>query len=339
VRKARVLATSALVLAVVLVAALAASGCGSSSSSGSSGSTTAGGMTAAQIMAKSQQAMAKVSSASFTADVTMQLSSSGSSAGAMILGQKPIVLHAAGKVGGPSAAKVAAVDMTLQAAGQNVAVGVKAAHKKVWVEFGGKWYVAPKSTTSKAIGVPSASPSAGSSANAAAAKSLSGLGIDPQKWAKSTTVTAEKLNGVAVYHVVTMADTTKMMGDLVKALNAPGLSKLAGSGAAGLNQLKTADSAQLKTLEKSLASASVEFWVDAGTFVVRQGKVDAKLRFGSGASTQGVSGVGIGVTYTLSALNEPVKVVPPAHALPLKKLTSGLSLLAPGLSGTGSIGL
>ena len=45
--------------------------------------------------------------------------------------------------------------MTLQAAGQNVAVGVKAVHKKVWVEFGGKWYVAPKSTTSKAIGVPS----------------------------------------------------------------------------------------------------------------------------------------------------------------------------------------
>jgi len=36
---------------------------------------------------------------------------------------------------------------------------------------------------------------------------------------------------------------------------------------------------------------------------------------------------------------KPVKVVPPAHALPLKKLTSGLSLLAPGLTGTGSIGL
>ena len=57
-------------------------------------------MTAAQIMAKSQQAMAKVSSVSFTADVTMRLSSSGGSAQALILGQKPIVLHAAGKVGG-----------------------------------------------------------------------------------------------------------------------------------------------------------------------------------------------------------------------------------------------
>jgi hypothetical protein len=129
------------------------------------------------------------------------------------------------------------------------------------------------------------------------------------------------------------------MADLVKALNAPGLAKMAGSGAAGLNQLKSRDSAQLKSLEKSLTSASVEFWVDAGTFVVRQGKIDAKLRFGSGASTQGVSGVGVGVSYTLSGLNEPVKVAPPAHALPLKNLTNGLSLLAPGLTGTGSIGL
>ena len=115
-----------------------------------------------------------------------------------------------------------------------------------------------------------------------------------------------------------------MMGDLVKALgNAPGLYKgWPAAGAAGLNQLKHADLAQLKTLEKSLASASVEFWVDA-VHVRRaagQGRRQ-RVRFGSGASTQGVSGVGIGVSYTLSALNEPVKVVPPAHALPLKKLT------------------
>ena len=61
------------------------------------------------------------------------------------------------------------------------------------------------------------SPSAGSSASAAPAKSLSGLGIDPQKWAKSTTVTTEQINGVAIYHVVAVADTAKIMGDVVKA--------------------------------------------------------------------------------------------------------------------------
>lgn len=325
-RKALMVVVVALLLATVLVAA----GCGASS--GSSGSTTAGGMTAAQIMAKSQQAMAKVSSASFTADVAIKVDSSAGGAQAMVLGQGPLVLHAEGKAGGKGAAEAAAVAMTLQAAGQNLAVGVKTVHKKVWIQFGGKWYVAPGSKTK------SKTPSA-SSATADPAKVVSGLGIDPQKWTKSTTVTTEKLDGVTVYHVVTTADTAKLMSDLVKVLNAPGLAKAAGSGAAALNQLKGQDSAQLKTLEKSLASASAEFWIEAGTFDLRQGKIDAKLRFGSGTSTQGVSGLGIGVNYTLSGLNEPVKVVPPTHALPLKKLMSGLSLLAPGLTGTGSIGL
>ena len=56
-------------------------------------------MTAAQILAKSQQAMSKVSSASFTADVTIKVGSSGSSAQAAILGQAPLVLHVAGEAG------------------------------------------------------------------------------------------------------------------------------------------------------------------------------------------------------------------------------------------------
>ena len=320
------------VVALLLATALAAAGCGTSSSGSSTSSATAGGMTAAQIMAKSQHAMTKVSSASFTADVAMKVSSAGGSAQAMVLGQQPLVVHAEGKASGKGAAEAAAVAMTLKAGGQNLALGVKAVHKKVWVQFGGKWYVAPASKTKSKT-------SSTSSASADPAKVVSGLGIDPQNWTKSTTVTAEKLDGVAVYHVVTTADTAKLISDLVKVLNAPGLSTAAGSGAAALNQLKGKDSAQLKTLEKSLASASAEFWIDAGTFDLRQGKIDAKLRFGSGASTQGVSGLGIGVSYTLSGFNEPVKVVAPAHALPLKKLTSGLSALAPGLTGGGSVGL
>ncbi len=328
-RNARVLATSALLFAVVLIAALAASGCGSSSSSGSSGSTTAGGMTAAQIMAKSQQAMAKVSSASFTADVTVRVGSGGSSAQALILGQKPIVLHMAGKGDSKGGAPAAAVAMTVQAAGQNLALGVKVVHKKVWIQFGGKWYVAPKSTTSKALGVPSPS----SSASADPAKILSGLGIDPQKWMKSSTVSTEQIDGAATYHVVTTLDTAKVMADVAKLLASPAFAKAAGTRAGGLP-----DSAELKNLEKSFTSGSAEWWVDASTFALRQGKANETFKFGSGASTQGVTGMSVAISYTLSGLNEPVTVVPPAHALPLKKLMSGLSLLAPGLSGGGTSG-
>jgi len=148
-------------------------------------------------------------------------------------------------------------------------------------------------------------------------------------------VTTEQLNGATVYHVATTADTTQIMDDLVKALNDPALSKATGSGAAALNQLKS--SGELKTLEKSLTAASVEYWVDAKTFVVVKGKLDARLQFGGSSATQGVSGLGIDVTFALGNVGQPVKVIPPAHALPLKKLTNSLSGLTSG-AGIGLLG-
>ena len=312
----------------LLTGAFVATGCGSSSPA--SGPTTAGGMTVAQILAKSDQAMNKVKSATFTGDVTIKVSSSGSSAQAMLLGQAPIVLHVAGAAGdaarGTAAAKgtgktAAVVDMTLHVAGQTIPIGLKTVGGRTWLRFQGTWYVAPKSKTGAAKGAGATGISSGS------------LGIDPSKWAKSTTVTSEQLAGATVYHVVATADTTKIMDDIVKALNNPALSQGAGSGAAVLNQLRS--SGQLRTLEKSLAAASVQEWIDAQTFLVSKGSFGAKLRFGSGSAASGVSGLGIDVAFTLGGFNQPVKVTPPAHAQPIKKLTNGLS----GLSSGAGIGL
>ncbi len=311
-RKVHVMALAAAFLATVLVAA----GCGGSSSA-AGGSTTAGGMSAAQILAKSQQAMAKVTSASFAGQATLKVSSTGSSAQAALLGQTPIVVRVAGKAGDKSAGNGVTMAMTLQAGGQNLALGLKADGARTWLGFQGKWYVVPKSKASGAkSAVASPSPIVGS------------LGIEPQKWAKTSTVTTEQLNGATVYHVATTADTARIMDDLVKALNNPALSGATGSGGAALNQLKR--SGQLKTLEKSLASASMQFWIDARTFLVVKGDVRAQLRFGGGSATQGVSGLGVDMAFTLGGFGQPVKVVPPAHALPLKKLTSGLSALSAG---------
>ena len=60
------------------------------------------------------------------------------------------------------------------------------------------------------------------SAAASPSPTVGNLGIDPQKWAKSSTVTTEQLNGATVYHVATTADTAQIMDDLVKALEQPG---------------------------------------------------------------------------------------------------------------------
>ena len=313
-RKALVITLGAALIALALVAAA----CGSSSPSASSSAppATAGGMTAAQILTRAQHAMSKVSSASFAADVTFKMSSSGSSAQAALLGQAPIVLRVAGKAGGAKKTSAADVHLTLQVAGQHMAYGVKESNKRVWVEYQGKWYVAPPSTASAGGSTKSSSTSIGS------------LGIDPADWAASSTVNSEQVNGTTVYHITATADTAKVMSDLIKALNAPGLAKSAGSGASALNQLKS--SPQLKSLEKSLASASVQYWIDASTFLVQKGTIDAKLKFGGATSASGVSGLGIDIGYSLSHFGEPVKVTPPKHALPLKSLTNGLSPLALG---------
>jgi hypothetical protein len=319
----------------LLAAALGVAGCGSSGTASSTPKpTTANGMTVAQILAKSQRAMAKVSSLSFTGDATFKISSSGTSASALLLGQQPIVVHLSGKAGGvggaagTSAADKAAaakarradVTMTVKTGSQAVGLGLKTSGGHTWVSFQGAWYVVP----------PGKSGSAGSSAGAV--KKATGLGIDPAKWAASSSVTTEQLDGVSVYHVVAKADTAKITSDVLKALSGSAFSKAASAGAAGaeLNLLQN-NPALLNGLKKALASASVEEWIDAASFRVVKGAFDARLHFGDG---QSATGLGVHATLALSGYNQPVKVVPPVGAKPLKQLTNGLSGLSAG-SGVG----
>ena len=86
----------------------------------------------------------------------------------------------------------------------------------------------------------------------------------------------------------------------------------------------THNSALLKSLQKSLASASVEEWIDTTSFRVVKGAVAARLHFGSG---QSATGIGVQAAVTLDGFDQPVKVVPPLHAKPFKQLTNGLSAL------------
>jgi len=319
----------------LLAAALLLAGCGSGASSPAAGPTTAGGMTVAQILAKSQRAMGKVSSLSFAGDATFKISSNGTSASAPMLGQQPIVVHMAGKAGGVAGAAGAAiaaeagtvkavradVTMTVKTGSQAVGLAFKTVGGHTWANFQGAWYAVPRGKSGSA------------SSSAGAVKGATGLGIDPAKWAASSTVTTEQLNGASVYHVVTRAATAKIMGDLVKALSSSAASKAAGgAGNAGAElSLLQHDPALLNGLKKALTSASVEEWIDASSFRLVKGAVDARLRFGNGPSA---IGLGVHATLTLGGFNQPVKVVAPAHARPLKQLTDGLSALGVG-SGVG----
>ena len=319
----------------LLAAALVVAGCGSSGTgSQAPKQTSADGMTVAQILAKSRQAMDKVSSVTFAGEATFKVSSNGSSAAGLMLGAQPIDVRIIGKAGGvagatgtSTAAKAAAkaaradVAMSVAAGSQTVRLGFRTVGGHTWVNFQGAWYAVP----------PGKKSSAGTSTGAV--KSATGLGIDPSTWAASSTVTTEQLNGAKAYHVVVKADTAAITGDLLKALSSSAFSKAtgnAGNAGAELNLLQH-DPALLNGLKKALASASVEEWIDAASFRVVQGAVDARLRFGSG---QSATGLAVHATVGLRGFDEPVKVVSPAHARPFKQLTNGLSGLSVG-SGVG----
>ena len=148
---------------------------------------------------------------------------------------------------------------------------------------------------------------------------------------KASTVSTEQIDGAATYHVVATVDTARVMADVAKLLSSPSLPRRP----ARQRPLGLPGSAELKYLEKSFTSGSAEWWVDASTFALRRGKVDETFKFGSGASTQGVTGFTVGMNYTLSRLNEPVTVVPPVHALAAQEARRAVCRCSPRPSGGG----
>ncbi len=305
----------------VLAAALIVAGCGggSNSSTGSSPAASAASMTADQVMAKAKDAMNGVTSMSFTGDVTLTIKADTakiSDATTKALASQPIKVHAEGAIGKPANADLTA---SLAAGGQTLSVGLKATDNQAWVEFADKWYTVPpsqiKSVTEQAGGSPD--------------KALSKLGIDPTSWTGESSVTTEQLGGATVYHVTTKADTQKVMSDLMKALNTPGLTS--GQSGAVLKQLKS--SKQVQELEKSLTAAQADYWVDAQTFYIVKASVTANMTFAGSLSSQGLQGATAAVIYTADNFNQTVTVEAPASPLPFSQLQQGLGQLIP--SGTG----
>jgi Family of unknown function (DUF6612) len=310
-------------IVAVLAAALIIAGCGgsksSNSSTGGSPAASAASMTADEVMAKAKDATNSVTSMSFTGDVTLTVKADTakiSDPTTKALASQPIKVHAEGAIGKPATADITA---SLAAGGQTLNVGLKATDNQAWVEFANKWYTIPpsqlKSVTKQTGGSPD--------------KALSKLGIDPTTWTGQSSVTTEQLGGATVYHVTTKADTQKVMSDLMKALNTPGLTS--GQSGAVLKQLKS--SKQVQELEKSLTAAQADYWVDAQTFNIVKASITANMTFAGSLSSQGLQGATAAVIYTADNFNQTVTVEPPASPLPFSQLQQGLGQLIP--SGTG----
>jgi hypothetical protein len=304
-----------LVLALTL---LAAAGCGGdkSSSSGSPAATAAAGVSADQVVKDSEAKMAQLKSASFTADVGLEVKGDPNKMTdptQKALLSEGISLHAEGE----SSTDPAAADMTMSVgiAGQTLDFGMMAQGDEAWVEYQGKWYAVDKKN---AQGL-----SDQARTGAAPTEQLKSLGLDPSVWGTSyEMVGTEDMAGTQVYHVKATADPAKLAEDLTKAMNDPSLLEKLGdpSTAKQLKQGLAQNKKQIEELKKSLKDVTVDYWIGVDDLLMRKAQFSAGLGAKGQEGMEGVDGMTMKMSMTMADFDEPVTVTPPAKALPFDKL-------------------
>ena len=319
----------ALVLALIL---LAAAGCGGgkSSSNGSPGATTvASGVSPDQVVKDSEAKKAQVKSASFIADMGLQVQGDASKMTdptQKALLSQGLSLHVEGK----SATDPMAADMKLSAgvAGQTLDFGMMAQGDQAWVEYQGQWYVLDKKSSKSLSGQ--------ATIGAAPTEQLKSLGLDPSSWGTSYQIVGtEDLSGTQVYHVKATANPAKLAADLTTAMNDPSLLNRLGdkSTAKQLEQALAQNKKQVEELKKSLTNVTVDYWIGVDDMLMRKAELTADLATKGQQGMTGIDGMTLKMSMTMADFDQPVTVTPPANALPFKKL---MNQMFGGALGSGS---
>ncbi len=320
------------VLLLVLALALVAVACGGSDEAATTDTSAAAavsGPPADQIVKDSEAKMATLNSASFVADVALQIegdTAKMTDPTAKALLADGVTLHAEGA----SAKDPTAVNMTMSlgVAGQNLEFGMMSEGERSWIEYQGAWY-ALDAKNSKALDEQAAS-------GAAPTEQLKSMGIDPASWGTEyELVGSEDLNGVEVYHVKAAADPQKLADSLVKAAEDPSLQeKLGGSGSelGQLSQGLTQNKQQAEQLGKMLRAASVDLWIGVDDQYMYKAQFAASLDTSGQKDMEGVSAMAAKGTVSMSAFDEPVEVEAPKSA---KSFETFMNQLFGGLMGGG----
>ena len=318
-----------LVLALTLLAAV---GCGGDTSSSSPPETTAvaADVSADQVVKDSEAKMAQLNSASFTAD--MGLDVQGDPTKMTDPTQKALLsqglsLHVEGK--SATDPLVSDLQISVGIAGQTLEFGMMAQGDKAWVEYQGKWYEVDQKN-SKSLNDQAET-------GAAPTEQLKSLGLDPSVWGTSyQMVGIEDMAGAQVYHVKATADPAKLAEDLTKAMNDPSLlSKLGDpSTAKQLEQGLAQNKKQVEELKKSLENIAVDYWIGVDDMLMRKAEFSADLATKGQKGMEGVDGMSMTMSMTMADFDEPVTVTPPAEALPFDTLMN--EVLGGMMGGSGS---
>ena len=315
------------------VALLAAAGCGGdkAASGGSPGATAvAASVSADQVVKDSEAKMAQVKSASFTADMGLEVQGDASQMTdptQQALLSQGISLHAEGKSASDPLA--ADIDMSVGIAGQTLDFGMMAQGDEAWVEYQGKWYAVDQKS-SKSL-------SDQAKTGAAPTEQLKSLGLDPSAWGTSyEMVGAEDMGGTQVYHVKATADPAKLAADLTKAMNDPSLLDKLGdpSTAKQFEQTLAQNKKQVEELKKSLKNVTVDYWIGVDDMLMRKAEFAAELATKGQQGMEGVDGMTMKMSMTMADFDQPVTVTPPANALPFDTLMN--EVLGGMMGGSGS---
>ena len=319
---------------IVALALLAAVGCGGDKSSSSSApaATDAAGVSADQVVKDSEAKMAQLNSASFTADMALEVQGDPAkmtdpTQQAML--SQGVSLH----VEGASSTDPMASDMKMNVgiAGQTLDVGMMAQGDEAWVEYQDKWYAVDQKN--------SRSLSDQAKTGAAPTEQLKSLGLDPSAWGTSyEMVGVEDMAGTQVYHVKATADPAKLAEDLTKAMNDPSLlDKLGDPGTAKqLEQGLAQNKKQVEALKKSLTDIAVNYWIGVDDMLMRKAEFSAGLAPKGQEGMEGIDGITVKMSMTMADFDQPVSVTPPAKALPFDKL---MNEMFGGMLGGGGSGL
>ena len=339
-----------LVLAVVV--AFVAAGCGTAAQSAAQGPAPS---TAEGILAKAATASQSLTSGTGQFNLSVSVAGDASklpASDAALLGQ-PITLSGTFAFND----KPQAVDASLNAsiAGQSIALGLKAADKKAWIQFGGQWYDMP-ADAAQLTGSTGTTLSAATKDTLMAA--VKAAGIDPVTWLTGLKIVGDDtIDGTKTTHLQGSIDFTKVMADALKLMQDKTIQGVIGSlDTSKLGSLGTGDSTvtsggatsitipsatELQTLQTQVGqmfkNLTVDVWVTKDTYQVRQMQLDATITPPAGETTgstiQGINSVALKFTLSIAPATTPLTVTAPADVKPFTDLQKALSGLASTFSG------
>lgn len=300
-----------LLLALVLVAVAGCGGDASSDGGSSADTAAAADMSADEIVQQSNVKMAEVNSASFVADMGLTIQGdtekmTDPTAKAMLT--DGITVHAEGSSGNdPTAVNMT---MSLGLAGQNLEFGMMTEGTKSWIEYEDTWY-ALDNENAKALDKQAQT-------GAAPTEQLKSFGLDPAQWGTTyELVGTEDLDGVQVYHVKAVADPQKLADALMKAAQDPALQEKLGGSGSELGQLSEGlkeSQKEAEELGKSLKDASVDYWIGVDDMLMYKAEFAGAMDTKGQKDMEGVDGMSMKATVSMTAFDEPVEVAPPAKA-------------------------